>query len=349
MGKPRAAARAATAREGRSSVPSVLAAAGVALLAAAVVRWRSPGRTITRVRHCTLSEAIREADRGNGVCVGSLKPPASLAPYAGPFSEVRDKYRNSCAECNVQLLTSVHPDDHIYGAHRRLYARDESGGLHARDDENGGWEYYEPNPNGGAPLGPYFDPEPFHTREVGQYAALSRAHAALATNRTYLRCICNGAQGRREIARLGDAWRELFGSAADAPLASRLRGVNMFLSKPRALTNLHYDTNMHTIMYQLRGSKRFVLFPPRDSERLYENSESAQETGRYFPRRSSITGDVENISALVSRFPLLRNTTRRVVTLQAGQWLVLPANWWHAVRTLNEESHSWSVVVEAPS
>ena len=47
----------ATAREGRSSVPSVLAAAGAALLAAAVVRWRSPGRT--RSRACATARSAK--------------------------------------------------------------------------------------------------------------------------------------------------------------------------------------------------------------------------------------------------------------------------------------------------
>ena len=79
------------------------------------------------------------------LCCGALAlevlaPPATAALDDGP-------------KFNVQLLTTVHPDDRIYGAHRRMYAKTETGALHPRDEANGGWEYYEPNPAGGAPLG----------------------------------------------------------------------------------------------------------------------------------------------------------------------------------------------------
>jgi len=125
-----------------------------------------------------------------------------------------------------------------------------------------------------------FDPEPFHTRESGDFGKLSKRHAATdgtgergdngngndgngggngGNNNTYLRCICNGATGARELARLGGAWTAALGDgAAPRATAGRTRGLSIFLSKPRAYTNLHYDRRMHSLMYQARECVCFV-------------------------------------------------------------------------------------------
>ena len=153
----------------RGGVAAALASAAVGF----VLRARSSSDDVSafsdspKVRRCSLQEAIAVADRGDRVCVGALPRPAALAAHDGPFSRdsARHAYRDTCRGCNVQLLTSVHAEDALFSAHRRMYALDEGGKLYAPDAERGGFEYYEPNPDGGPPLGPLFaTPRPYTRR-----------------------------------------------------------------------------------------------------------------------------------------------------------------------------------------
>lgn len=123
-----------------------------------------------------------------------------------------------------------------------------------------------------------------------------------------------------------------------SPLLDRIGGPELFIGqRGTGFGPLHIDhVGVHVGFYQLSGTKRFLLFPPEDGQYLY------RYPGAEFPwqmRNSRICGFEEGNC---ERYPRLQNARPREITLNAGEALFLPANWWHT--TLNEtDSVSYSV------
>jgi hypothetical protein len=91
------------------------------------------------------------------------------------------------------------------------------------------------------------------------------------------------------------------------------------------LSPLHYDM-ANNVFGQLQGRKRFLLFHPDDSDRLY-------------PR--DVRSRHHNLSQLdpeqpdLDRYPLLSEARPWTCEVGAGDLLFLPAFWWHQVRSLD--------------
>lgn len=123
-----------------------------------------------------------------------------------------------------------------------------------------------------------------------------------------------------------------------APWADRIGGPELFIGQQgTGFGPIHIDhVAVHVGFYQLAGEKRFLLFPPEDGQYLY------RYPGAEFPwqlRNSRVHGFDADIH---ERYPLLRHSHPREITLRAGEALFLPANWWHT--TLNvTDSVSYSV------
>ena len=93
---------------------------------------------------------------------------------------------------------------------------------------------------------------------------------------------------------------------------------------------LHYDSGDGTLL-QLHGTKRTILFPPAQSKNLYP-----------FPlRRKGIAPWVSQVyidRPDFDRFPRLREALEHKVdvTIDAGEVLFIPTNWWHEVSSVPE-------------
>ena len=135
----------------------------------------------------------------------------------------------------------------------------------------------------------------------------------------------------RQPAEFGPNW-------AASRWLDRLGGPELFLGqKGTGFGYVHQDhASVHVGFVQLQGEKEFVLFPPSDGPYLY------RFPGQQFPyqlRNSWLQyADLENYE----RYPLLHYTNPRRLTLQAGQALLLPADWWHTTKN-HSDSLSYSI------
>ena len=111
------------------------------------------------------------------------------------------------------------------------------------------------------------------------------------------------------------------------------------------LTPCHYD-DVDNIVWNIRGRKIFLLFPPEDQQNLYMPS-SADLTGI-----ATTTPIVLEQPDLV-QFPRFERTAPSSATMEADDVLFLPAKWSHHVYTFASESkpafaiNFWSVNIDA--
>jgi lysine-specific demethylase 8 len=114
-----------------------------------------------------------------------------------------------------------------------------------------------------------------------------------------------------------------------------------------------YVTGMHTdpgptLVFQICGSKRVVLFAPSEAQRVYAvRRDGVRERFSNMSLRSSLgptelhdlaerTGwaDVQPFASDLSRYPLFADAEGLNCVLRAGETLYIPDGWWHAVKGL---------------
>lgn len=152
----------------------------------------------------------------------------------------------------------------------------------------------------------------------------------------------------------------------------------LWLSPPGVVAQTHYDTQ-HNVFAQIRGSKRFLLFPPETELYSYPNihlshrqsqvhleagadlhiqmqQQRQRKSGKGALKRSTEGEGGEEKSnttnssstSLLDIFPLLRGSQAMVVTLRPGDVLYIPPFWQHRVETLGPEP-ALSLSVLSPS
>jgi hypothetical protein len=99
----------------------------------------------------------------------------------------------------------------------------------------------------------------------------------------------------------------------------RIYLMNLWFGPGGNVTRLHYDVP-NNVLAQIAGTKRFVMFPPRDMSRLYP-----------FRSKSYNMSQVDIDGPDLERFPRFRDARRVEVTLRPGEMLFIPSFWWHQV------------------
>ena len=99
--------------------------------------------------------------------------------------------------------------------------------------------------------------------------------------------------------------------------------VHLFVGSERTLYHCHYDLqpNLHV---QLVGRKRFILFPPEETSKLYPFPVHHE-----YDRRSQV--DLDNVDE--GLHPGCTSAKGVVVELQPNELLYIPPGWWHHVQT----------------
>jgi lysine-specific demethylase 8 len=140
----------------------------------------------------------------------------------------------------------------------------------------------------------------------------------------------SGREGRLHLAghHLLQDVRGLWDDIAVPPYVDQLGPDQpfVFLSGKGTRTPLHYDL-CHNFYVQVHGRKRFVLFAPSQRALLHAPP-------RW--RRAGWTSPVDVEAPDYSRHPRARSAQASEVVLEAGEALLIPGGYWHAVHSLDD-------------
>jgi lysine-specific demethylase 8 len=101
--------------------------------------------------------------------------------------------------------------------------------------------------------------------------------------------------------------------------------AKVWLGKAGTVTPLHRDVP-HNLHVHLSGRKRWLLYPPGQSSRVYPRGLLSGNPN--FARVDPEEPDYE-------RYPRFRGATAYGATLDAGETLFIPSGWWHHTRSLD--------------
>ncbi|KAJ8407140.1 hypothetical protein AAFF_G00288160 [Aldrovandia affinis] len=105
------------------------------------------------------------------------------------------------------------------------------------------------------------------------------------------------------------------------------RESTLWIGTAGANTPCHMDCYGCNLVLQIQGRKRWHLFPPEDSGRLYPTRIPYEESS-VFSRVNVVRPDPES-------FPYFSGARAHVVTLEPGQVLFVPRHWWHYVESID--------------
>nr|XP_019960545.1 PREDICTED: HSPB1-associated protein 1 [Paralichthys olivaceus] len=105
------------------------------------------------------------------------------------------------------------------------------------------------------------------------------------------------------------------------------RESTLWIGTEGANTPCHLDSYGCNLVLQVQGRKRWHLFPPEDSSKLYPTRIPYEE--------SSVFSQVDVLHPDLRRFPDFQRARVHVVTLQPGQVLYVPRHWWHYVESVD--------------
>ncbi|KAM4731663.1 HSPB1-associated protein 1 homolog isoform 2-T3 [Anableps anableps] len=101
----------------------------------------------------------------------------------------------------------------------------------------------------------------------------------------------------------------------------------LWIGTEGANTPCHLDTYGCNLVLQVQGRKRWHLFPPEDTAKLYPTRIPYEE--------SSIFSQVDVLHPDLRKFPEFQGARAHMVTLEPGQVLYVPRHWWHYVESID--------------
>ena len=105
----------------------------------------------------------------------------------------------------------------------------------------------------------------------------------------------------------------------------RIRKEVVFIGR-NTFTTLHYHRGTQALLGQVVGRKHVVLFPPQDTPYLYPERWYSLFTNF---SRIDLEGDAEQTA---QRYSLFSKAKPLECTLEPGEMLFIPVQWWHAAR-----------------
>lgn len=108
---------------------------------------------------------------------------------------------------------------------------------------------------------------------------------------------------------------------------SAFRVSNLYIGPGKNKSLLHYDET-HSLLMMLEGRKRFILFPPDQSECMYPYSPFSI---RALLENRVVDSKIDCQNPDVKRFPKLNQAQGITGWLEEGQALFIPAGTWHFI------------------
>lgn len=111
------------------------------------------------------------------------------------------------------------------------------------------------------------------------------------------------------------------------------QSINVWVGEKGVVTHLHIDS-YENYFVQVQGKKKFVLFPPENSDAfyLYPFQHPSRGQSQIFPINAPQSEKLRYAQG--ERFENVSNLTAYEVIVEAGDVLYLPPNWGHQVYTL---------------
>lgn len=100
----------------------------------------------------------------------------------------------------------------------------------------------------------------------------------------------------------------------------------VWIGSQGATTPGHYDTYGCNLVAQIYGRKKWHLFPPDQSDALYQTRIPYEE--------SSVFSSININKPDLKKYPQFTAATPYIVTLDPGDVLFVPHHWWHFVETM---------------
>lgn len=107
----------------------------------------------------------------------------------------------------------------------------------------------------------------------------------------------------------------------------------IWIGPPSSKTQLHYDDDPLSILYQFKGSKRVRIWSPDQSKNLYPK-EACSGNSEYGTRFSQIQ-DIDDKASIARHYPRFQNATVLETILEPGMFLYIPSGWWHHITVLS--------------
>eukprot|EP01035_Chromulina_nebulosa_P018377 gene18377-24075_t len=132
--------------------------------------------------------------------------------------------------------------------------------------------------------------------------------------------------------------------------------TNIWIGGHPTTSPLHYD-DYENFLYQIKGEKELILFPPDDLPNLYYISRPKGTLQYTYP--NNFTRDVSTISKNnvifgssiniddpdIKKYPLYKEANPYRVVLQAGDVLYLPVYWHHEVQSIPDHTDKLNIAV----
>jgi len=136
----------------------------------------------------------------------------------------------------------------------------------------------------------------------------------------YLRSV--GANFRKDKPNFWADYGEISGDIR-RPEIERVHSSVLRISPKNLEIWLHYDT-LDNVLIQCHGSKEVLLFDPGDAQNLYLVGD-----------KSYCSGLISNLEQNLLDYPLLGNVTSYSGILSPGEFLFIPALWFHTTKALD--------------
>ncbi|XP_040004183.1 HSPB1-associated protein 1 homolog [Xiphias gladius] len=116
------------------------------------------------------------------------------------------------------------------------------------------------------------------------------------------------------------------------------RESTLWIGTEGANTPCHLDSYGCNLVLQVQGRKRWYLFSPEDTRKLYPTRIPYEE--------SSVFSQVDVLHPDLRRFPDFQRARVHIVTLSPGEVLFVPRHWWHYVESLDPITVSVNTWIE---